>query len=160
MDGSAVATMVWSSTARNIGSMMEGNTARNVGRGNGADGPALWPPGLRPGEPCPEESGLEESSLEGRCPEEPWSEEPWPEEPWPEEPWPEAPSPFAFRSKFMRNRVSFRGRSVRHQYRQRRTRQDVPRRAPEYHLAQAALGIGALHQEIAAMRFGVIENGL
>src|SRR5580704_9187221 len=107
--------MVWSSTARNIGSMMDGNTARNVGRGGGgADGPALWPPGLGPGKLCPEETGLED---------------PRPEEPGPEEPWPEAPSPFAFRSKFMRNHTSLRGRSVRHQYRQRRTRQDVPRRA-------------------------------
>ena len=29
MAGSAVATMVWSTTARNIGSMMEGKTVRN-----------------------------------------------------------------------------------------------------------------------------------
>src|SRR5450631_3525391 len=161
--------MVWSSTARNIGSMMEGNTAKKVDRRGGGGGPALWP-------------------------EEPWPGEPWPGEPWPGEPWPEAFCPFGFWSRLMRNQMSFRGRLehdpeklqtfrtrscsksktserypiqpetiallVRHQYRQRRTRQDVPCRPSEYHLAQPALGIGALHQEIAAMRSRVLENGL
>ena len=35
MAGSAVATMVWSTTARNIGSMMEGKTVRNSRPGEG-----------------------------------------------------------------------------------------------------------------------------
>ena len=35
MAGSAVATMVWSTTARNIGSMMEGKTVRNSRPGDG-----------------------------------------------------------------------------------------------------------------------------
>src|SRR5580704_10706548 len=34
--GSAVATMVWSTTARNIGSMIEGKTVRNAGFGAAA----------------------------------------------------------------------------------------------------------------------------
>src|ERR1700683_722418 len=36
MVGSAVATMVWSATARNIGSMIEGKTVRNSDRVDGA----------------------------------------------------------------------------------------------------------------------------
>src|SRR5262245_45032366 len=36
MEGSAVATMVWSTTARNIGNMMEGKTVRNSWPGVGA----------------------------------------------------------------------------------------------------------------------------
>src|SRR5271154_4020591 len=35
MAGSAVATMVWSATARNIGSMIDGKTVKNSDRGDG-----------------------------------------------------------------------------------------------------------------------------
>src|SRR5579871_3467426 len=43
-------------------------------------------------------------------------------------------------------------RSVRHQYRQGGTGQDVARGAAEDHLAQAALSVGALDEEVAAER--------
>src|SRR5258707_7733631 len=42
--------------------------------------------------------------------------------------------------------------SIRHQHWQGRVRQDMARRASEYHLAQPALGIGALDEEIATER--------
>ncbi len=35
MAGSAVATIVWSATAKNIGSMIEGKTVQNSARGGG-----------------------------------------------------------------------------------------------------------------------------
>ena len=38
MAGSAVATIVWSATAKNIGSMIEGKTVQNTARGEGG-----WP---------------------------------------------------------------------------------------------------------------------
>src|SRR5579875_1009998 len=47
-----------------------------------------------------------------------------------------------------------------HQDRQRRRRDDVARRAAEDHLAQPALGIGALDQEIGAEARGLFEHGL
>src|SRR5690348_16951623 len=47
MAGSAVATMVWSATAMNIGSMIDGKTVQNSRRGDGAVLPSAtaWMPG-------------------------------------------------------------------------------------------------------------------
>src|SRR5438270_10924557 len=43
MLGSAVATIVWSTIARNIGSMIEGKTAKNRLRGDGGGSGGAWP---------------------------------------------------------------------------------------------------------------------
>src|SRR6185503_19601433 len=49
---------------------------------------------------------------------------------------------------------------VRHQHRQFGVGQDVARGAAEDHLPQPALGEGALHQEVAALRLGGAEDGV
>jgi hypothetical protein len=49
---------------------------------------------------------------------------------------------------------------IRHQHRQRRVLEDVAGRAPEYHLAQTALGVGAFDEEIAAERLRGREDRL
>src|SRR5437660_8826339 len=47
-----------------------------------------------------------------------------------------------------------------HQHRQGRVRQDMARRATEYHLAQTALGVGALDEEVAVERLRDGQYGL
>src|SRR5258708_17413143 len=50
--------------------------------------------------------------------------------------------------------------SMRHQHRQRGVGQDVTGGAAEYHLAQAALRVGAFYDEIAASQLRMIEDRL
>src|SRR5215213_1181661 len=50
--------------------------------------------------------------------------------------------------------------SMRHQHRQLGVSQDMARLAPKNHLAQAALGVGALDQEVAAERAGALQDDL
>ena len=54
MAGSAVATMVWSATAINIGSMIDGKTVQNSDRGAGVGlaSAAVSTPGGAPAVPC------------------------------------------------------------------------------------------------------------
>src|SRR5712671_4102949 len=49
---------------------------------------------------------------------------------------------------------------IRHQHRQGRVRKDVARRAAKYHLAQTALGVGALDEEVAVERMRGGQYGL
>src|SRR5215470_7175199 len=49
---------------------------------------------------------------------------------------------------------------IRHQHRQGRVRQDMARGAAEYHLAQTALGVGALDEEVAVERPRGSQYGL
>ena len=48
---------------------------------------------------------------------------------------------------------------MRHQHRQIRMGEDVPRGAAENHLAQAALRISAFDDEVAAKLFGLGQDG-
>src|SRR5476649_2557258 len=50
--------------------------------------------------------------------------------------------------------------SVREQYRQRRVQDEVPRHAAEDHLAETALCVGALDDEIGADRDCSVHDGL
>src|SRR4051794_31388514 len=50
--------------------------------------------------------------------------------------------------------------SMRHQHRKLGISQNVARLTPKNHLAQAALGVGALDQEVAAERAGALQDDL
>src|SRR5258707_12274079 len=67
-------------------------------------------------------------------------------------------APFARMDKAVVN--SLECALIRHQHRQGRVRQDVARRAAEYHLAQTALGVGALDEEVAVERLRGGQYGL
>src|ERR1700733_1486170 len=123
--------MVWSTTARNIGSMIDGKMVRNAGRCSPLGGPACGPPCGPPGVPprCPEGGG----ALDGE---------------------PCSLPPFIVPPTF------YAATSMSHENRQGGVCQDVAGGAAEYHLAQPTLRVGALDQEIAAEGGRVIENCL
>src|SRR5262245_52093205 len=62
--------------------------------------------------------------------------------------------------RFDRGRIFGRDRSVCHEHRQLRVAENVAGGAAKDHLAQSALGVGALDQEIAAQRLRVRQNRL
>src|SRR5688572_6427864 len=52
-----------------------------------------------------------------------------------------------------------KGRSVSHEHRQRRVRQDMAGCAAQDHLPQTALRVGAFYEKVAAERLGAREDG-
>src|SRR6185437_13509459 len=121
--------MDWSTTARNIGSMIEGKTVRNAG---------FCALATATNPVAPLAAGFFGSSVSS-C----------------KDLGPESRNP-AMRNRANRPGKSS---SMRHQDRQGGICQDVTRGSAEHHLPQAALRVGAFDQQIAALFHRIFKSG-